>query len=186
MRLQLDYPENPCPQIWGPQIFKNHLFYSVLWGSLPKFGALTWLNNAVRALPFLRFNPVRVILGGECREWSHPVIAALNYFIRSAASGLSAKMNFVLPQQDELCFATAQAVHACQDVLCECADWLDMDPHEVCRGGRLVCGTEELRDLTDLEEGQMHEVTLVLSWRGKGQLTRHHRESHVRPIGRFS
>ena len=44
----------------------------------------------------------------------------------------------------------------------ECADWLGMDRGEVRRGGTLFCGTEELRDLTELAEGQLHEVTLVL------------------------
>ena len=50
-----------------------------------------------------------------------------------------------------------------EDVLRQCADGLGMDPDEVRRSGTLLCGTEELRDLSDLEEGQMHEVTLVLS-----------------------
>ena len=50
-----------------------------------------------------------------------------------------------------------------EDVLEQCADGLDMNPHEVRRAGTLLCGTEELRDLRDLEEGQAHEVTLVLS-----------------------
>ena len=50
-----------------------------------------------------------------------------------------------------------------EDVLIECADGLGMDPDEVYRSGTLMCGTEELRDLNDLEEGQAHEVTLVLS-----------------------
>ena len=31
-------------------------------------GALTRLNDAVRAFLFLRLDPVRVILGGECRN----------------------------------------------------------------------------------------------------------------------
>ena len=47
-------------------------------------------------------------------------------------------------------------------MLKECAEWLGMDKDEVRQGGTLIHGTEELRDLADLEEGQIHEVTLVL------------------------
>ena len=42
-----------------------------------------------------------------------------------------------------------------EDVLRECAAWLGMDEVEV--RGTLLCGTAELRDLTDLEVGQVHD-----------------------------
>ena len=43
-----------------------------------------------------------------------------------------------------------------------CAALLDLDADHVERTGALMCGLAELNDLSELEGGRLHEVTLVL------------------------
>ena len=50
-----------------------------------------------------------------------------------------------------------------RDVLHECAEVLDLDVDQVIESGALIYGVEVLRDPNDLEEGIVHEVTLVMS-----------------------
>ena len=67
--------------------YASHLYRStfekilvvVVTGMFPN---LTRLKNAVRAFLFLRFNPVRVVLGGERQELHNPVIALLKLLNR--------------------------------------------------------------------------------------------------------
>ena len=50
-----------------------------------------------------------------------------------------------------------------RSLLGQCAYFMNLDPDEVMRNGTLMRGTAEIKDLKDLEEGQAHEVTLVLT-----------------------
>ena len=50
-----------------------------------------------------------------------------------------------------------------QDVLRESANLLDMDPDTLVSNGALMIGSRDLKDLTDLEVGKVHEVTLLLT-----------------------
>ena len=48
-------------------------------------------------------------------------------------------------------------------VLRHCAELLDLDPDHMERRGALMRGTVEVQSLYELEPGQAHEITLVLS-----------------------
>ena len=51
-----------------------------------------------------------------------------------------------------------------EDVLCECADLLDLDEDQVLGSASLMHGTSVITDLKgDLEAGKMYELTLVIS-----------------------
>ena len=48
-------------------------------------------------------------------------------------------------------------------VLYECAKLLDLDPRQVANSGTLIFGTAAIEDLSSLEVGKVHELTLVIS-----------------------